>query len=177
MILHLSEVSKERQRIRNEENCHKYLTKGAPWLIHGRIKSHKNAARSFLSLSLSLPKVGDKKAPLNHFLHDRYWNTYFRLKLIKFNARCNHHIKIFHLSFISPLTLSQSLHSDSKIFFSASHKKRMNSSNSMKLLTTIFFISHISRALPYFCWRSLTRNWNANVEGSFSAVWRNFVST
>lgn len=117
MILHLSEVSKERQRIRNEENCHKYLTKGAPWLIHGRIKSHKNAARSFLSLSLSLPKVGDKKAPLNHFLHVRYWNTYFRLKLIKFNARCNHHIKIFHLSFISPLTLSQSLHSDSKIFF------------------------------------------------------------
>lgn len=81
------------ERIRNEENCHKYLTKGAPWLIHGRIKSHKNAARSSLD--------GDKKAPLNHFLHVRFWNTYFRLKPIKFNARCNHHIKIFHLSFIS----------------------------------------------------------------------------
>lgn len=38
----------------------------------------------------------------------------------------------------------------------------------------LFFI--LGRTLSHFCWRSLTRNWNANVERSFSAVWRHFVS-
>lgn len=39
-----------------------------------------------------------------------------------------------------------------------------------------FFLFILGRTLSHFCWRSLTRNWNANVERSFSAVWRHFVS-
>lgn len=139
---------------------------------------------------------------ITSYMSARYWNTSFRLKLIKFNARCNHHIKIFHLSsflyfdivvviivvfFFFTYSASNSIYFILYFFF-ASNKKRMSipAVIPMKLLTTIFlstlsfFFSHhikLSRALPYFCWRSLARNWNANVEGSISAVRRNFVST
>jgi len=41
----------------------------------------------------------------------------------------------------------------------------------------LFFLSLSTyRTLSHFRWRSLARNWNANIERSFSTIWRNFVS-